>query len=311
MNAVIKPHHSTCAELRLRIRSPKIKSKADRFLQGKRHWQSQPALQRRLWVMITFGFDLEMLLLHMMTLSDVADGFIVSEARSTFMLHDKPAMLSDLRTGGNLSQELAAKTHVVVVDLQAAAISGHCSRRAAGREFTRCLEDWQRYALLRRLFELASRDDVAVLADSDEISSPDALQLITRCFPFPAAEADLGSRTSPSDLAALGKLVLSASHYHYGMHCFVDDRVSKQPWEYGPHAYAVSALATAFNGSRLLAASGGPVAESESDAAGFAAGRSQNRYSAPWVDRAAWHLSSFGRPEHIMAKFSQWGHSNM
>ena len=311
-----------CEDLRNRIRAPLIKSKAERFHNGMTRWRSlvdeRPLLQRRLWVMILFGADFEMLLLQMSTLSNVTDGFIISEARRAFMPKRKPAMLSEaLRRGGTLSEELTAKTHAVVVDLESAARYGHCSRRPAGREFTRCLEDWQRYALLRKLFELASREDVAVLADTDEISNPEALQAITRCYPFPEhgaeEEVDPVSNASSMELSSLGKIVLSASHYHYGLHCLVTERLflSKQPWEHGPHVFAVSALVTAFNGSRLHSVDEGPVVESKSDAARFSAGRSSNKYSAPWLERSAWHLSSFGRPEHILAKFESWGHHDM
>lgn len=313
-----------CEYLRHRIRAPLIKSKAEQYLNGTRHWRSlihgngteRPLVQRRLWLMIPFGADWEMLLLHMVTLSNVTDGFIVSEARRAFMLKRKPAMLSEALQGGTLSQDLAAKTHAVVVDLQAAANYGHCSRRAAGRQFTRCLEDWQRYSLLRKLFELSSREDVAVLADADEISSPEVLHEITRCYPFPEhgeEGAVFGSNASSTEISTLGKIVLSASHYHYGLHCLVTERIflSKQPWEHGPHVFAVSALANAFNSSGLHAIDGGPVVESKSDAARFSAGRSANKYSAPWLDRSAWHLSSFGRPEAIVDKYESWGHHDM
>ena len=46
--------------------------------------RDEPAVSRRkVWSAIVFGFELEMLRLHMATLADAVDGFLVTEATCT------------------------------------------------------------------------------------------------------------------------------------------------------------------------------------------------------------------------------------
>ena len=95
----------------------------------------------RVWSMITFGFELQMLLLHMRTLADVVDGFIVSESLHSFQTrHKKPLVLTEALRNGSIPAALAGKTSVRVISL--AEIEAKCGGR--GRHLAACFEARQR-----------------------------------------------------------------------------------------------------------------------------------------------------------------------
>ena len=110
---------------RTRLNPPHMKVRADRWRAGLLNASDHGApVQRRVWQMIPFGTGLEMLVLNMLTLNDVVDGFLVTEARHTFTRRPKPAVLTEALAAGEVPAALAAKLHVEVVDLHLAATSG-------------------------------------------------------------------------------------------------------------------------------------------------------------------------------------------
>ena len=171
--------------------------------------------------MLSVGSDFPMLHLHLRSLADVVDGFLVTESHDTFTRHaKKPALLTEALAAGRFPPALAQKIHVRIVDLEHAAARGHCSGRAVGYPRTSCVEDWQRYALLGLLLRHAQPHDVAVLADADEIARPAVLAALRACFPF----------SEGSDEGSASKYILRGTHYEFGLHC------RRQEWDHGPHA---------------------------------------------------------------------------
>ena len=258
---------------------------------------------------MSFGIDLDMLLLHMRTLSDVADGFIVAESNSTFTRAPKYALLTAALQAGHkaLPASVASKVHVVVVDLVAAATHGVCSQHSPGRARTACSERWQRYNVLPLLFQLATADDIAVYADSDEISKPSVLELVKACYPFPEESDGLSDTDGFKENVAIGKLTLAADHFQFGLHCRMK---SDNPWRHGPSAYSVRMLMRVFGGSRIHPLHSGPLPDDSmfvqwSDARGW------THFGVPVLLGGGWHLSSFGTPSLIRLKFASWGHSDM
>ena len=75
---------------------------------------STPPPGRRIFEMITFGFELEMLTLHMRVMQPEVAGFLVAEATSTFqavnrgnLTRSKPAVLSEALRNGTFPLDLA------------------------------------------------------------------------------------------------------------------------------------------------------------------------------------------------------------
>ena len=76
----------------------------------------------RVWAMITFGFELPMLLLHLHTLEHAVQGFLVSESLHSFQTkHRKRLILTEaLSNGSVVAPRLARKISVRVVSLSEA-----------------------------------------------------------------------------------------------------------------------------------------------------------------------------------------------
>jgi len=81
---------------------------------GRNSSHSTPPPGRRIFEMITFGFELEMLTLHMRVMQPEVAGFLVAEATSTFqavnqadLTRSKPAVLSEALGNGTFPLDLA------------------------------------------------------------------------------------------------------------------------------------------------------------------------------------------------------------
>ena len=137
-------------------------------------------VRRRVFALITFGYELEMLTLHMRVLQPEVTRFLVAEATSTYdainqgrLAPNKPAVLTEAIGQRTFPPDLAELVTVRV--LRAAEEAPRCKAakpaRFAGPHG--CWEARHRSVLLELLFGVADRDeDLALLADVDEIASP-------------------------------------------------------------------------------------------------------------------------------------------
>ena len=280
----------------LRISRPQSQNAAKRYSDAAQKWLNRPQMERKVWVLIPFGFMLNMLMLHLETLAPIVDHFLITEAKETHARNaEKPTLLTDQLYHGRLPPKLADKITVRIVDLYATAVHGHCSERPVGYARTSCIETWQRYELFDMLSaSSAQASDLAIIADSDEIASPPIVYALKVCYPFDESSNDTTS----------GKLVLMAIHFEFGMHCFIGN-----DWKYGPHVYAVGHLLRAFRPVQQHN-SDGPISESRSESARFSNMRHVAFQITSWP-KAAWHFSSFGSSHDIVRKYASWSHSNM
>jgi len=179
-----------------------------------------PEHAARAWVLIPFGFDLEMLVLHMLILAPAVAGFFVTEATTTFQGTPKPLLLREhLAT---LPPSVRPKVATASVDL--ASLCG----TLRGQHRVGCFEETQRQALVGLLKEhvdsgRVAPSDLAIVADSDEISNPVVVRNLTRCMRL-VHEAN----------RVLGMLL---TDFHGGLHCNYGDK-----WTHGPKISNVSSL---------------------------------------------------------------------
>lgn len=187
---------------------------------------------RRVFALVTFGYELELLTLQMRVLQREVSRYLVAEATSTYhavnrgvLAPSKPAVLSEAIGNHTFPLDLAAMTTVVV--LHAAEERSRCKARFQGPHG--CWEARHRAVLLDELLAVANRDDdMALLADVDEIASPSVVRLLRRCAP-------LWHKSHAPD--APHKYTLQAWSLFYGVHCW--PRVAT--WK-APHAYSVAWL---------------------------------------------------------------------
>jgi hypothetical protein len=133
------------------------------------------------------------------------------------------------------------------------------------------------------LFRLASADDLAILADVDEIAHPHAIRMLSDCYPFGP------NGTEP------GKIILSAMEAKFGLHCILAD-----PWLHGPHVYTLSFL----HAHRALLRSSFSV----QDDWRIRVLRSMRLITSSGGAPAAWHLTSFGDESQVRMKLTRWGY---
>lgn len=244
----------------------------------------EPRAVSRIWVMLPFGYELDMLKMHLTMLVPHVDGFLITESRSHLQdAEPKPAYLTEMMaTEGALPSAVKAKVHVRVVSREEASCSPYTRYDSSW-----CLEHYQREVLLDMLQSLASEDDIAILADTDEIASPHAIDLLRRCYPFqrrlvPSEDPNL-PRFEP------GMLRLIATRYVYSFKC-----LDRARWDPGPRAYSVRWLkANALNGTYLTNT------------------RIRGAYSVAGLPEAAWHLASFGGATATSHRLRSWGHANL
>lgn len=188
---------------------------------------------RRVFALVTFGFELELLTLQMRVLQREVSRFLVAEATSTYhavnrgsLAPSKPAVLSEALGNHTFPLDLAAMTKVVV--LRAAEERLRCGKaRFQGPHG--CWEARHRSALLDELLAVADRgDDMALLADVDEVAAPSVVRLLRACAP-------LWHATRAPD--APHKYTLQAWNVFYGVQCWP----RAAAWG-APHAYSVAWL---------------------------------------------------------------------
>ena len=180
--------------------------------------RDEPGVSRKVWSAIVFGFELEMLRLHLATLADAVDGFLVTEADTCFQTaKTKPLVLTDALSQNALPSAVAAKTFVRVVRYADAEQflktrppeEFRKGGRASGfslaplkapsesrRYSTRFFQAYQRYSLLELLAAHAAADDLVFVADVDEIADPQFVARARSCAPFPARWARATSEWS-------------------------------------------------------------------------------------------------------------------
>ena len=262
-------------------------------------------MARRAWVLIPFGFELSMLRLHIETLHQIVDGFIVVESKTDIASGaPKPAHLSEALRSRTFPRKLASLILLDVQDDGTKAVHPGCGRWPTkyNYDFRKCLESWQRFRALELLMNVASPDDVALLSDTDEIARPEALTFLKQCYPFGQNGLEPGM------------IVLEAKSYTYGLHCRRTATNRRDyPWNHGPHAFSVAYLNRTFPPAALSSSlrRNGVLDPVERKAAlGFSETRYYyTQYSRPLIFNGGWHLSYWGKPDQLVTKFKTWGHA--
>ena len=256
---------------RHRIDAPKVKSRRDAFRGGIANasaagWAHPTRANRRVWDLIVFGFELRMLELHLETLAPEVDGFLVSEASVCFQTgRPKRPLLTDALAAKTIDRTISPKVSVRV--LSAADARARCKGEGLRKYSSRCFQAVQRHVSLEMLLRVAAEDDLALVADVDEIARPHIVRQMAACVPH-----------APGPLRQV--YGLSARQYKFGAHCDTG-----YVWEEGPKIYSVGWL----NSSQAWSPKG------------FDSMRPAGRWSMPYVSEAAWHLTSFGSTEQVGA----------
>lgn len=261
----------------------------------------QSTFQRRVFDCILFGFELDLLQLHMRTLDSVVDSFLVTESTMCFQTAtSKRAVLSETLRNGTWPPALARKTSVTIVSHEEALAAGckdipRVGTRTAGRwrYSGRCFQTVQRFALLELLLARAAPDDLALIADVDEIASPSFVRLARACAPFPP----YAGWASPD--AHTGFLHLSVRQFRYGFHC---DHGGGSWWK-GPRLYLAGWLRGQLERTDAPSRRLTPKL--------FDALRPTGRgRDLPIADRGGWHLTSFGSGPEVIRKLTTFGAAN-
>jgi len=241
--------------------------------------------------MITFGFELEMLMLHMRIMQPEVAGFFVAEATSTYeainqgqLKPSKAAVLSEALGNGTFPADLANLVTVRVLHAMVEVPRCKVKREVRVVGPHGCWEARHRQALVELLLAVAMDDDLALLADVDEIASPQVVRLLRRC-------AVLQSAAAPE---APQKVTLQAYSVMYGVHCWPGEAT----W-FAPHVFSVSWL------RRRFLYDSPPMS-----AIAFLDTRAHVRHSPLALD-AAWHFTSVGAPWQLQRKLRTWGHANL
>ena len=296
-----------CTSFLRDIKPPRIPSKAaahKRMLSlGGGGGDAAERRQRRLWVLIPFGFEYETLLLQMLTLAEVADGFLVSEATDVHTGNlGKPALLQAKLAAGEVPARLARKLTVSVSNLTAdARCLPYVNRHRVGYARTECYEQWQRYVLLGMLFRVASPRDVAIVADADEIARPETARLLRECYPF-------GTERQPTPLPPQyvepSMVALHGIAYAHGVHC-----PTRETWTAGPRAFGVGHLLERYADPAAKGAAAANASRLGHDSRHFTFTRAGSDWSTATLKGVAWHLTSVGDGAALRRKLTTWLHA--
>ena len=298
------PAAAACASFLRDIKPPRIPSRAaaHQRMVSLRSGVAERR-QRRLWVLIPFGFEYETLLLQMLTLTEVVDGFLISEATDVHTGNqDKPAILQAKLAAGEVPARLARKLTVAVSNL---ATDARClprvKRDRVNYDRTECYEQWQRYVLLGMLFRVASPSDVAIVADADEIARPETVRLLRECYPFGTKESRVTTQTryiEPSMVALYGIA------YAHGVHC-----PTRETWTAGPRAFGVGHLLERYANPAAEGAAAPNASRLAQDSRDFTFTRAGSEFSTAVLQRVAWHLTSVGDGAALRRKLTTWLHA--
>ena len=285
-----------------------------------------PRPSRRVWDLIVFGFEMDMLRLHMRVLESIVAGFLVTESTRCFQTRkEKRALLTEALNSNSsvLPRSLAALTAVKVVT-DADGKRANCVMRPNSKYSTRCFQNVQRLALLDLLFAHADADDLAFVSDVDEIAKPSFVQLMRACAPFPPL------KQWREDF--VGSLIGAVAHSQFGLHCVANGNT----WSDGPRLYVagwLSQLGTVSvnrispprrwkeqlpdrlpGPSRIYGTQEGTRARTLLHRAElFDLFRKLDRRHFPSMSvehATGWHLSSFGTSEELRRKLTTFGASS-
>ena len=242
------------------------------------------ARRRKVWDLIPFGYELDMLWLHVRTLDSVVDGFLVTEATTSHMYDErKPTLLSDAIANGSVPAAItASKLRVRKVEF---ARERH---RFCPSPHQRCYEALQRFLLLEMLFEVAAPEDLVLVGDVDEFAKPSVVSMLKTCYPFDP------KRRMPAFL------VLKLTLYKFGVHCDHGNT-----FEMGTRAFSAGGLMAAYGDHKRATRQ-----KREEMSADFTLTRSRF-HSAPSIPMAGWHLTSFGAPSELARKLRTFLHANI
>ena len=251
--------------------------------------RKSPRKSRRLvWDCIPFGFELDLLWLHLRTVNPVVDRFVISESSTTHNLEStKPLLLTALLANGTVPDNLASKMTLKVVDFRQGKVR-YCSGGRFRGNPVRCFEAFQRFVLLETVLELASPGDLALFGDTDEIAKPDKVRMLAQCYPFDG---------DPAPFAPM--YVFKLSLYHYGVHCRAGNT-----FKLGTRAFSVKSLNESFG--RFREATPAELGEMS-----VAFTRTREILNGPTIPDAGWHFSGFGEPSELQRKLTTWIHSNL
>lgn len=265
------------------FRLPGSAEAAAAFRNATRRADETAHVQRRVWDLIPFGFELDMLLLHMRTLEQVVDGFLVTEATTTHIGDEpKPMLAADAVAAGRVPSSLVHKLHLRKV------VFADERPRFCPTMHTRCYEALQRFLLLEMLFEVAAPNDVALVNDVDEFARPSVVSMLRHCYPFDA--------TSGMPYY----VVLRLSLFKFGVHCDHGNT-----FLLGTRAFSVGRLMTTYGHQARVT-----PRQREAMSADFTETRSRF-FSAPMLPDAGWHLTSFGEPAELSRKLRTFLHANI
>ena len=268
------------------MRPPVRPSAAASFRNLTRRFAAEPppSRPRRVWELIPFGFELQMLSLHLRTLRGVVDAFFIAESNITHQGAFKHPMLSLALRRGDFPPLLAEKIHLEVVGLLANGSHPHCGPVPNGYsyKFVECLDEFQRYVPLRMVLPRLAPSDLVLMADFDEIAQPRAVDLLRRCFPFDPEGGEPGV------------LMLIAHMFTYGLHC-----VAPGGWHYGPKLASGGYLLRNF----------APFSDAHTPRRAYNAIRQRTKFGSVSMDDAGWHFSSFGPVEALHRKYTSWSHA--
>jgi len=161
----------------------------------------------RIFSLIVFGFELDMLRLHMNTLQPVVHKFLVSESTLRFQTNSKKdAILSD--NIHNFPKSIQEMTYIKIINtLQDCPLT-------ITRFSSRCFQQIQRFETLNMFLSHSEfGNDMAIVSDTDEIARPNIVRYISECN--------------------IDAVIMKAHQYKFGLHCD-----SGNIWYEGPKIYS-------------------------------------------------------------------------
>ena len=250
--------------------------------------------RRRVWDLVTFGHDLQMLEFHMRQLESAVDGFLVSESTVCFQMRKtKPALLRDAIVAGSFPSSLVNMTRVsVVTAVTAKAVCGTGQER---RFSNRCLQQLQRFRGLEMLLEVARGDDLALVSDVDEIVRPSLIERMRQCIPCPPLARRRANISRPWECstwsAGNGLTTVLQRDFRTGLHC-----------DGGADSWSAVKLHCA---NWLIS----EKAEGRLTQRSFDQLRITGT-KCPRIANGGWHLSSFGSTSDFVLKLRTFGAAN-
>lgn len=242
----------------------------------------------RVWDCIPFGYELDMLWLHLRTVQSAVHRFLITESATTHTTkRTKPLALSNAIANMSVPATvmgLLPRMTIRIVDYHAER-DRFCSGGKWTKNPPRCFEAFQRFALVEMVLQHAAPHDVALFGDVDEIPRPETIVKLAACH--------------ISVPGAGHMIVLRLSLFKYGVHCAegntfrLGTRLFRLTWLRQHYGHYKSATPEALGSMSVE----------------FTQLREATR--APTVADAGWHLTSFGEPWELRRKIQTWLHANL